>query len=286
MLAERLKDWAAQLGTMAILLAAVGLRGQVPPATGQEAVPPELIRMTFFAAKLAKNPQGFWQAELTDGMVMVYVPAGEFLMGSPAGEFGREPDEGPVHRVFTKGIWIGKHEVTRATWQAVMGGEAVKPEDHDFPQGNVSYEDVQAFLQALRKRSGFGFRLPTEAEWEKCCRGGSPSPQYGPLDEIAWQSGNSGGRAHPVGTRRANGFGLCDMLGNVWEWCSDRFEAGYYAVSPLMDPGGPSRGQRRVTRGGGYLHGGNYLRSAHRNSQDPKKSKPFLGFRIVLDTEF
>ena len=271
----------------AILLAAGGLSAQVPPVTGQEpAVPPELIRMTLFADKLAKNSQGFWQAELADGMVMVYVPAGEFLMGSPSGEFGREPDEGPVHRVFTKGIWIGKHEVTRATWQAVMGGEAVKPEDRDCPQGNVSYEDVQAFLQALRKRSGFGFRLPTEAEWEKCCRGGSPSPQYGPLDEIAWQSENSGGRAHPVGTRRPNGFGLCDMLGNVWEWCSDRFEAGYYAVSPLTDPGGPSRGQRRVTRGGGYLHGGNYLRSAHRNSQDPKKSKPFLGFRLVLDTEF
>ena len=274
--------------TAMLLFAVLAFGAQVLRSTGQDpATPRELIRMTLFADKLAKNPQGCWQAELADGIVMVYVPAGEFPMGSPHSEFGRESDEGPVHRVFTKGIWIGKHEVTRATWQAVMGGEAVKPEERDLPQGNVSYEDVQAFLRALLQRSGLGFRLPTEAEWEKCCRGGGiPASLYGPLDEIAWNGGNSGGRAHLVGTRRPNGFGLCDMLGNVWEWCSDWFGAGYYAMSPTTDPGGPTSGKRRITRGGGYLHSGNYLRSAHRNSQDPKKSKPFLGFRLVLDTEF
>jgi formylglycine-generating enzyme required for sulfatase activity len=268
----------------ALVLAVVGLLGQGPPATGRDpAVPPELIRMTVFAAKLAKNPQGCWEAMLADGIVMVYVPAGEFLMGSLRGESGSEPDEHPVHRVFTTGIWIGKYEVTRVTWQTIMGGEAVRPDEQSLPQINVSYEDVQAFLRALRKKSGLNFRLPTEAEWEKCCRAGNSAPQYGPLDEIAWHAGNSGGRSHPVGKKRPNGFGLHDMLGNVWEWCADWYGKEYYGMSPITDPGGPERGRRRVTRGGGYLHGGNYLRSAHRNDQDPAQSRPFLGFRLVLD---
>lgn len=214
---------------------------------------------------------------------MVYVPAGVFRMGSPSGEFRREADEGPVHRVLVKGTWIGKYEVTRATWQAVMGGEAPRPEDRDLPQVSVSHRDIQSFLRALQKVSGLGFRLPTEAEWEKCCRGGSPAPLYGPLDEIAWHAGNSGGRLHPVGTRRPNGFGLFDMLGNAWEWCSDWYGSAYYKSSPYKDPTGPDRGKRRVCRGGGYLHSGNYLRHAHRNDQDPAKSKPHLGFRLVLD---
>jgi len=272
-------------GAAGILLLAVLAPGA--PAgrpNGQDpSVPAELIRITFFAKNVYKNPQGFWEAELADGILVVHVPAGGFLMGSPHGEYGREGSEGPVHRVSTKGIWIGKHEVSRATWQEIMGSEPVKPDERDLPQSGLSYDDVQTFLQALRERTGLAFRLPTEAEWEKCCRGGNPSALYGPLDEIAWHSGNSGGRPHPVGTKRPNGFGLFDMLGNVWEWCSDWYGADYYAASPPVDPAGPSRGERRVARGGGYLHGGNYLRSAHRNNQDPAQSRPFLGFRLVLD---
>lgn len=236
-----------------------------------------------FADKARKNPQGCWEVEPVKGVAMVFVPAGDFLMGSPGDEYGRESDEGPVHRVFIKGIWIGKHEVTRAVWREVMGGDAIRPEDRDLPRGDVSYQDIQFFLQALRKKSGLEFRLPTEAEWEKCCRGGSRSPQYGPLDEISWHGGNSGGKSHPVGTKRPNGFGLYDLLGNVWEWCSDWYGSSYYRVSPSRDPIGPAKGERRVCRGGGFLHGGNYLRSAHRNGQDPMKNRPYLGFRLVLD---
>jgi formylglycine-generating enzyme required for sulfatase activity len=257
---------------------------QAKPFTQDESVPAELIRITFFADKVHKNPQGLWEAELMKGIVMVYVPAGEFMMGSPRDEYGRESNEGPVHRVFIKGIWIGKYEVTRATWQLVMGGDGLRAEERNLPQGNVSYQDTQSFLRTLHKESGLNFRLPTEAEWEKCCRGGSPRPQYGPLDEIAWHVGNSGGKSHPVGTKKPNDFGLFDMLGNVWEWCSDWFGSSYYEASPVLNPSGPNGGERRVLRGGGFLHGGNYLRSAHRNSQDPRKSKPYLGLRLVLDS--
>jgi formylglycine-generating enzyme required for sulfatase activity len=267
-----------------LLLTGHAVAAQTRPFKQDDSVPAELAWIRLYTDKVQKNPQGYWEAELINGIAMVYIPAGAFMMGSPKGEYGRESNEGPVHRVFIKGIWIGKYEVTRAIWQAVMGGDAVKPEERDLPQTNVSYQDVQSFLRALDEGSGLAFRLPTEAEWEKCCRGGSPSPQYGPLDEIAWHVGNSGGNPHPVGTKRPNGFGLYDMLGNVWEWCSDWFGSTYYGTSPYSDPTGPSLGKRRVERGGGIRHGGNYLRSGHRNSQDPSKSKPYLGFRLVLDS--
>lgn len=269
---------------MALPLAVFCLAAQTEPPRQAPQVPAELAWITLFADEVRINHQGHWEAALKHGNVMVYVPAGEFAMGSPGSEGGREPDEGPVHRVFTKGIWIGKYEVTRALWHAVMGGDAIEPSEHDLPQGDISFRDIQAFLRALNRGSGLDYRLPTEAEWEKCCRGGNPLSQYGPIDEIAWNVANSGGKAHPVGTKKPNGFGLFDMLGNVWEWCADWYSSGCYGTSPLLNPTGPSQGKRRVCRGGGFLHGGGYLRSAHRNSQEPAKSRPYLGFRLVLDS--
>jgi len=259
--------------------------GQQASISGQDLrnIPPDVARIMPFASKVRKNRQGFWEVELPFGIEMIYVPPGEFSMGSPSREFGREPDEGPFHRVHIKGIWIGKFEVTREIWHAVMGGGPAQPEKRNLPKGDVSYHDVQKFLLAIQMRSGLKFRLPTEAEWERCCRGGGQAPQYGPLDEIAWHVENSGGQPHPVGTKRPNDFGIYDMLGNVWEWCSDWHGAKYYAESPDSDPSGPAQGERRIVRGGGFGHGGHYLRSAHRNDQDPAKSKPHLGFRLVLD---
>ena len=204
-------------------------------------------------------------------------------MGSPRQEAGREPNEGPVHRAYVGAVWIGKFEVTRELWQAVMGGEPIPLEQKNLPQSNVSYAEVQEFMLAIRAKTGLGFRLPTEAEWEKCARGGSSAATFGALDETAWHVGNSGGRVHPVGTRLPNGFGLCDMLGNVWEWCADWAGERYYEVSPILDPKGPVKGKRRICRGGGYLHGGNYLRFAHRNDNLPSDRRPYLGFRLALN---
>lgn len=251
-----------------------------PPPGGMSA---EAARIARFADSVARNRQGFWEARLVGGIEMVYVPEGVFPMGSPRLEAGREPGEGPVHLVRLKGVWIGKYEVTRGLWATVMGGGPPGARERDLPRAGVSWWDVQTFLRRLQEKTSLAFRLPTEAEWERSCRGNSLGPQYGPLDGIAWHSGNSGGRPHPVGTRAANGFGLFDMLGNVWEWCSDWYGNGYYAVSVYADPSGPERGKRRVVRGGGFLHAGAYLRCAHRNDNDPFARSPHLGFRLALD---
>jgi sulfatase modifying factor 1 len=256
--------------------------GSIPGQLPRD-LPAEASRILPYAEKLAKNTQGFWEATLLGGPEMVFIPAGEFLMGSRRQEAGREPLEGPVHRVFVSAIWMGKYEVTRELWHAVMGGAPVRAELRSLPVTDVSFDDVQQFLGAIRDKTGLGFRLPTEAEWEKCARGGSSAASFAPLDESAWHVGNSDGRAHPVGTRMPNGFGLYDMLGNVWEWCADWMGLRYYETSPILDPKGPAKGKRRVGRGGGYLHGGNYLRFAHRNDNLPSARKPYLGFRLALD---
>jgi formylglycine-generating enzyme required for sulfatase activity len=263
------------------------LMGQHPAATegAVKNVPAELAWITLFSDRVQMNPQGCWEIELLDGIEMIYVPAGEFMMGSPRQEDGWESGEDPVHRVYTKGIWIGKFEVTRATWQAVMGGGAVPYEERNLPKVQVSFYEAQKFLRALQMKSGLHFRLPSEAEWEKCCRGGSPAPHYGLLNEIAWHVVNSGERLHAVGRKKPNAFGVFDMLGNVWELCSDWYGSTYYDESPYLNPAGPRQGKRRVCRGGGFRHGGHYLRCAHRNDQDPAKGKPHLGFRLVLDSQ-
>jgi sulfatase modifying factor 1 len=247
-------------------------------------IPQDAAWILPYARRVEKNPQGFWEARLEPGLVLVYIPAGYFFMGSPRSEYGREADGGPVHRVSVQGIWIGKYEVSRETWAAVMGQAGPDPETKSLPRVDVSYFDVQSFLRALGLKTGLAFRLPTEAEWEKGCRGGSPAALYGPLDEIAWHVDNSEGRPHPVGTKRPNGYGLHDMLGNAWEWCSDWYRASYYGESPIFDPRGPVQGKRRVCRGGGFPHGGHYLRSAHRNNNDPASRRPHIGFRLVLES--
>ncbi len=142
-----------------------------------------------------------------------------------------------------------------------------------MPIVNVSWDDAQAYCGWM------GGRLPTEAEWEYAARGGSTEARYGNLDEIAWYNQNSGNQTHEVAQKRANGFGLYDMLGNVWEWVNDWYDQNYYQNSPSQDPKGPASGQFRVLRGGSWRNLPRYVRVSFRGWYNPAVRGISLGFR-------
>ena len=216
----------------------------------------------------------------------VWIPPGTFVMGSPAGEAGRSPDEAQHVVTITRGFWISDHEVTQAEYEAVTGGNPSSIEgDSSQPVEQVSWDDAVAYCRKLteseraagRIASTHAYRLPTEAEWEYAARAGSTDARHGPLDAIGWWSGNAGGRTHPVGQKAPNAWGLHDMMGNVWEWCADGY--GPYALGNVSDPSGPGEGAGRVYRGGSWMFGPSEARSAVRRMDAAAARYPNLGFR-------
>ncbi len=250
------------------------------------------------------------------GMKFAKIPAGKFVMGSPQSEAERREDEGPQHEVeITKAFYLGVYPVTQAQWRAVMGSnpswfsasgegkDSVAGMDtDDFPVESVSWEDAQEFLerlsaQAKNQGKSWKYRLPSEAEWEYACRGGARSYQvfhFG--DTLSSTQANFDGnypyggapkgayleRTSKVGTYPANGFGLCDMHGNVREWCLDWYDKDYYAKSPPCDPLGPAKGSLRVLRGGSWGGHGWDCRSAFRLWDSPGRRFQSFGFRVAL----
>ena len=218
------------------------------------------------------------------GMEFVWIPAGSFLMGSPESEEDRDSDERQHAVRISQGYWMKKHEVTQGEWEAVMGTNPSHFSDCGprCPVEQVSWDDTQEFIRRMNAResgSGYVYRLPTEAEWEYGARAGTTGARHGELDAIAWHRGNSGDRAHPVGQKRANGWGLHDMLGNVWEWTGDWY--GAYVSGPMTDPGGPESGSSRVIRGGGWSRYARVVRSAFRSFISPGDRYYYIGFRLV-----
>ncbi len=212
-----------------------------------------------------------------------FIPPGSFFMGSPEEEEGRWDDEGPRHLVtLTEGFWLADTPCTQGFWQEVMGENPSGSKGLRRPVERVSWEDAQRFLRHLEAEvPGCKALLPSEAQWEYACRAGATSSSYGDLEEIAWYSANSGGSTHEVGLKRANSWGLFDILGNVWEWCedfwSDRYEAGQQ-----RDPTGPELGSSRVYRGGSWLFDAGYVRAACRHWFEPGIRDVYLGFRFSL----
>jgi formylglycine-generating enzyme required for sulfatase activity len=214
---------------------------------------------------------------------LLLIRPGSFLMGSEKGE----DNEKPVHKVtLTKPFYLGKFEVTQRQWQAVMGANPADFKGADNPVEMVSWEDCQAFLQKLAEKvPGRTFKLPTEAQWEYACRAGS-NKEYSfgddpaKLGDYAWYLDNSASKAHPVGQKKANAWGLYDMHGNVCEWCADWYDSTYPA-GDATDPTGPTNGEARVLRGESWVGAATELRAANRVGTPAYYHNSHVGFRLV-----
>jgi formylglycine-generating enzyme required for sulfatase activity/ankyrin repeat protein len=217
-----------------------------------------------------------WREPLT-GMEFVWIPTGEFMMGSNE----EMDDEQPAHRVRIDGFWMGKYEVTQGQWKIVMhGNPATFNKGDDYPVETVDWDDTQGFIEALSAGSGIRFRLPTEAEWEYACKAGKLDQDYGDLGDVAWFNENSNDMTHPVGQKKPNAWGLYDMLGNVWEWCQDWY--GGYNPFLRANPTGPESGSSRVIRGGSWSVLFPLVRSVNRGSNTPTDRGDYLGFRLAI----
>ncbi len=233
-----------------------------------------LVLLGIGAWYFSTRPTGTVRENAKDGLKYVWIPPGAFQMGCSPGDSECAADEKPSHRVrISKGFWMGQTEVTVGAYKRFSSQTGHEmPAAPTFNSGwdndaqpivNTSWDDAQAYCKWA------GGRLPTEAEWEYAARGGSTEARYGPIDEVAWYNGNSGGGAHEVGQKRANSFGLFDMLGNVWEWVNDWYDDNYYRSSPDHDPSGPATGQFRVLRGGSWGDDERYACVSIRNSNTP-----------------
>ncbi|HXG65640.1 MAG TPA: bifunctional serine/threonine-protein kinase/formylglycine-generating enzyme family protein, partial [Blastocatellia bacterium] len=266
------------------------------------------------AGKVTKRAQskaeGFAE-DLGDGvtMEMVFVPGGNFAMGSPETEVERRKEEGPQHQVEVPSFFMGKYEVTQAQWRAVATLPKVKldlnpnPSElqgDNLPVERVSWEEASEFCERLAKKTGRAYALPSEAQWEYACRAGTTTPfhfgatltpQIANYDERSpYASAPEGAfrsETMPVGSfRAANAFGLYDMHGNVWEWCRDVWHENYNgapADASAWLTGGDQ--QERVLRGGSWINAAKNCRSAVRNSDLPTAKYPNTGFRVVLTTK-
>lgn len=233
-----------------------------------------------------KKTKPILQVDLGKGvkLEMVLIPAGKFMMGSPASEKGRNENETQHEVTLTKPFYMGKYEVTQEQWQAVMGNNpSTKTKGAKLPVTNVSWNDCQDYIKKLNAKTNGGYRLPTEAEWEYACRAGTKTA-YAFGDSIT-KSDVSFGKDSTmvVGSYKNNFFGLYDMHGNVLEFCQDWFES--YQVGSEIDPKGPPMGQAKVVRGGSYHKNTNplFTRSAMRfgAGRSPSNSDIDLGFRLV-----
>jgi formylglycine-generating enzyme required for sulfatase activity len=226
-----------------------------------------------------------WQIAPGVKMTFCWCPPGDFIMGSPETENERwNDDEDQVHVTLTKGFWMAKTEVTQAQWRAVMGKNPSHFKGDDLPVETVSWDDAQEFIKKVNGSGeipeGGKVCLPTEAQWEYACRAGEKGPfSGGTLDQVAWYNENSGGKTHPVGTKKSNAWGLHDMHGNVWEWCADWYDD---SLRGGTDPSGPSSGVYRVYRGGSWGGLAARCRAAYRLRYSPDFRYYYLGFRPAL----
>lgn len=288
-----------QFGAAALSVAAVVIYMQQPSAVTPKPVAPITLPATapVVAAPAipAKKPESKslpFEPEMAD------IPAGEFMMGCDGKrddvEGGCSDDEKPAHKVKISGFKLAKTEVTFDQWDACEKAKACPhAEDQGWGRGNrpvinVSWDDItQKYIPWLNKKTGKSYRLPTEAEWEYAARGGADTA-YPWGNAIGKENANCGNNecgdmfeyTAPVGSFAANGYGLSDMHGNVWEWCQDWYES--YSSFPVSNPKGAVNGTERVFRGGAWGLYAHTVRSASRFYNTPDYWNGNVGFRVVL----
>ncbi len=222
--------------------------------------------------------------ETEDGMV--FIQGGCFDMGDIF-DTG-DSDEKPVHTVCVGDFYLGKTEVTQKQWVDITGHNPSKFQCEDCPVERVSWNNIQDFIKKMNQKTGINYRLPTEAEWEYAARSGGGKEQWAgtnnveKIGEYAWYGLNAEGSTHAVAGKLPNAIGLYDMMGNVWEWCSDWYDKQYYKIHPSKDPHGHSEDTNHVLRGGGWRSKDNGLRTTDRNDFDPASNKfSDIGFRLA-----
>ena len=203
------------------------------------------------------------------GMKLVLIPKGTFMMGSPECEEGRQENESQHEVTISNDYYLGAYEVTQTQYQTVTGN------------------NPSCYQGALvgNQKAGRVYHLPTEAQWEYACRAGSKTiysfdNEEGLLPEYGWFKRNSSQRTHTAGLLEPNAWGLYDMHGNVWEWCSDWY--GEYPKGAVSDQSGPTIGKARVDRGGDWNSEAAFCRSAFRDRSHPSDRSTTQGFRVAL----
>jgi len=251
---------------------------------------------------------GVIEVATKSGVGMVYLPGGEFVMGTDRGN----PDEAPAHKVTISGFLMDTFEVTHEMFvKAQLPNPSHWQDNPNNPVERVRWRDAKQYCNERSLMEGLkpcyneksadwdcdwlanGYRLPTEAEWEYACRAGTEGPyDFGTPDKLrqyAWFAGNSDKQTHPAGQKKPNRWGLYDMYGNVSEWCEDVYDAAYYKQSPAADPPGPpnpGKDVRRVIRGGSWKSSPDMCRATFRQGErtgdtDACFFTDFCGFRCV-----
>jgi formylglycine-generating enzyme required for sulfatase activity len=234
---------------------------------------------------------------------MVWIPPGKFLMGSPASEPGHRANEGQAEVTLAAGFWLAKYEVTQSEWENVMHttpwrGQKGVLEGDNYPASFISWHDAMKFCELMtqyeheagRLPAGWKYSLPSETQWEYACRAGTATAfSFGddaaPLNDYGWYDGNTVRRgerfAHSIGQKQPNAWGLCDMHGNVYEWCLDAAPQSSSGTSGEKG-GSSSAASRRADRGGGWEDPAGKARSPSRDFNPPDERNAHLGFRLAI----
>jgi formylglycine-generating enzyme required for sulfatase activity len=294
-------DGTVNAADLSAMLVAWGPCVNTPPwATLLEALPdPAVVADSGHRAAITATGLPWRVRDTATGVEMVLIPPGTFNMGCSIYNGGNcSSNQNPRHAVtITNAFYIGRYEIKQSEWTARMGSNpsnfqsSIDAANH--PVEMVSWDGIQGFLAST------GFRLPSEAEWEYAYRAGTDTSYHAapgypagfegpePLDLIAWFVDNAGENGGPtwgtkrVGLKAANGFGVHDMSGNVWEWVNDWYGASYYSSSPATNPPGPASGDRRVVRGGSWVTPSQLLTASIRDNAYPDLTNINLGFRVV-----